>query len=129
MKFGWGQLQRMTERLSRRVPLPLVIAFVSLCLGVGAGVGMAFLLAQLDDSFRAPENLKQAFGLPVLGSVSMIIGAAQRTRRIADSVSFGAASLSLVAVYGGLLVLLPYLAEMQRFIADLALPELVRGFI
>ena len=106
----------------------LLMSFV-LLMGLGAGVGMAFLLAQLDDSFSAPENLKQAFGLPVLGSVSMIIGAAQRTRRIADGVSFGVAGLSLVAVYGGLLVVLPYLAEMQRFIADLALPELVRGFI
>ncbi len=106
----------------------LLMSFV-LLMGLGAGVGMAFLLAQLDDSFSAPENLKQAFGLPVLGSVSMIISAAQRTRRIADSVSFGAAGLSLVAVYGGLLVLLPYLAEMQRFITDLVLLELVRGFI
>ncbi len=43
MKFGWGLLQGMTERLSRRVPLPLVIAFGSLCLGVGVGVGITFL--------------------------------------------------------------------------------------
>ncbi len=107
---------------------PLLMSFV-LLMGLGAGVGLTFLLAQLDDSFCAPENLKQAFGLPVLGSVSMIIGAAQRTRRIADGVSFGAVGLSLVAVYGGLLVLLPYLTEMQRFIALLELPELVRGFI
>ena len=34
-----------------------------------------------------------------------------------------------VAIYGGLLVLLPYLTEMQRRIADLSLSEFVRGFI
>ncbi len=107
---------------------PLLMSFV-LLMGLGAGVGVAFLLAQVDDSFRAPETLKQAFGLPVLGSVSMIVGAAQRARRIADSVSFGAAGLSLMAIYGGLLVLLPYLTEMQRLIADLTLSEFVRGFI
>ena len=44
MKFGSGLLRKIGERLSRRVPLPLVIAFVSLCLGVGVGVGMTFLL-------------------------------------------------------------------------------------
>ena len=107
---------------------PLLMSFV-LLMGLGAGVGVAFLLAQMDDSFRAPETLKQAFGLPVLGSVSMIVGAAQRARRIADSVSFGAAGLSLVAIYGGLLVLLPYLTEMQRAIVDFSLPDFVRGFI
>ncbi len=107
---------------------PLLMSFV-LLMGLGAGVGLAFLLAQLDDSFRAPETLKHAFGLPVLGSVSLIVGAAQRARRIADGVGFGAVGLSLVAVYGGLLVLLPYLTQMQRFITDLSLPELVRGFI
>ncbi len=54
MKFGLGLLQKISERLSRRVPLPLVIAFLSLCLGVGAGVGMTFL-------FGPPEG-----GQPVI---------------------------------------------------------------
>ncbi|MCH9053965.1 MAG: divergent polysaccharide deacetylase family protein [Proteobacteria bacterium] len=54
MKFGLGLLQKISERLSRRVPLPLVIAFLSLCLGVGAGVGMTVL-------FGPPEG-----GQPVI---------------------------------------------------------------
>ena len=107
---------------------PLFMSVV-LIMGLGAGVGFAFLLAQLDDSFRTPESLKQSFGLPVLGSVSLIVSAGQRTRRIADGVSFGAVSLSLMGVYGGLLVLLPYLAQMQQFVTGLSLPEFVRGFI
>ena len=107
---------------------PLFMSVV-LIMGLGAGVGFAFLLAQLDDSFRTPESLKQSFGLPVLGCVSLIVSAGQRTRRIADGVGFGAVSLSLMGVYGGLLVLLPYLAQMQQFVAGLSLPEFVRGFI
>ena len=58
MKFGLGLLQKISERLSRRVPMPLVIAFLSLCLGVGAGVGMTVL-------FGPPEG-----GQPVIAGAA-----------------------------------------------------------
>ena len=41
-------LQKIGERLSQRVPMPLVVAFLSLCLGVG--VGMTFLFGPPEGS-------------------------------------------------------------------------------
>ena len=87
-----------------RVPVapkrPLLIAGV-LVFGLGAGIGFAFLLAQIDTSFSTIDQLRD-FGLPVLGGVSAIRRAATR-RRILGTLGFGIAILLLVAVCGGLL--------------------------
>lgn len=70
--------------------------------GIGAGFGLALLLAQLDRSFRTVEDLR-TMGLTVLGGISAFAGPAPRTRRFVGLAGFCAACALLVVVYGGLI--------------------------
>lgn len=102
---------------------------VVLIAGIAAGGGAVFLLSQLDETFSAPEDLKQAFGLPVLGYVSTLVDRKNKTRRVAGIIGFAAACLALVGIYGVLMALLPQLDDLPRLMSTLPLPEFVRGFI
>jgi polysaccharide chain length determinant protein (PEP-CTERM system associated) len=55
---------------------PLLIIGL-LIVGIGAGVGVAFALAQLKGSFSTAQRLERAFGLPVLGSITKTLNASQ----------------------------------------------------
>lgn len=55
---------------------PLLLLGV-LVLGVGAGIGTAFAMAQLKGGFANAARLERALGVPVIGSISQTISAAQ----------------------------------------------------
>ena len=55
---------------------PLLLLAV-LVLGIGAGVGVAFAMGQLKGTFPTAARLERAIGLPVAGSISQTISAAQ----------------------------------------------------
>lgn len=59
---------------------PLLLVGVLLA-GIGGGIGLAFALGQLRGSFVTIAKLQKATGLPVLGSVSHTLTAAQRAMR------------------------------------------------
>lgn len=88
---------------SPRVPLeatgpnrPLFIAAVLLA-GLAAGVGLAFLISQLKQTFDTRVALREATGLPVLGSISMEWTPSQRMRlRVETAVFIGVSSLLLL---------------------------------
>ncbi len=73
-----------------------------LAAGLAGGIGLALLLAQFDHSFHTIDEMR-ALGLPVLGGVSLLVGVTSLRERLAPVAAFGAAVLSLCAVYGGLL--------------------------
>jgi polysaccharide chain length determinant protein (PEP-CTERM system associated) len=79
---------------------PLLVSAV-LAAGLGAAGGLAFLLMQLSDSFNAPRQLKEAFNLPILGSVSVVSNSAARRRQLMHGVAFASVLVALVAGYGG----------------------------
>ena len=70
--------------------------------GIGAGFGLALLLAQFDQSFHTLDELRE-FGFPVAGSISMI-AVTSRAGRVITVVGFAMAFMLLCAVYVGLLV-------------------------
>ncbi len=72
-----------------------------LLVGLGAGAGLALLLAQLDRSFPTVEDLRD-LGLPVVGGISLL-GPVQRTRNFAGSAVFALGLVLLGALYGGLM--------------------------
>ncbi len=85
---------------------PNRIVFFSLVLlaGIGSGIGVAFLLTELDSSFSNTAAL-QAFGLPVLGSISLEKHFDNRKMPwFGRTEVFGSACAALVLAYGGLLV-------------------------
>jgi polysaccharide chain length determinant protein (PEP-CTERM system associated) len=90
------QVPRLPVTPNRLILIPAV-----LLVGLGAGVGISFLLSQFDRSFRTIEDLRD-LGLPVLGGVSLL-GAAISPRRVASTIGFCAGLLVLVVVFGGLL--------------------------
>lgn len=55
---------------------PLLLLGV-LILGIGAGVGVAFAMGQLKGTFPTAARLEKAIGLPVAGSISQTVSAAQ----------------------------------------------------
>jgi polysaccharide chain length determinant protein (PEP-CTERM system associated) len=70
--------------------------------GIGAGLAFAFLLAQINTSFSNVQALRNAFQLPVVGSVTAIRAPGETWRRKRELISFAMVCLGLVAAYGGL---------------------------
>lgn len=53
-------------------PNRLLFVVAVLFVGLGAGVGVAFLLSQLRSTFSTEQHLRDVFSVPVLGSISVI---------------------------------------------------------
>ena len=71
--------------------------------GLGAGLGLALCLVQLDQSFHTTDDLRN-LGFPVVGGVALL-GATVPFVRRAFSVSTFALAVALpCVVYGGLIV-------------------------
>lgn len=79
---------------------PLLVSAV-LAAGLGAAGGLAFLLMQLSDTFIAPRQLKDAFNLPILGSVSVVSNSGARRRQLVHGLAFASVLGALVVGYGG----------------------------
>lgn len=71
--------------------------------GLAAGAGLAFLLAQLDQSFHSIDDLRD-LGFPVVGGVSMLAVAVPLVRRVLQLGLFAAAVALPFVFYSGLLV-------------------------
>jgi polysaccharide chain length determinant protein (PEP-CTERM system associated) len=69
---------------------------------LGAGFGLALLLAQFDQSFHTLDELRD-LGLPVAGSISLI-AVTSRIGRMASAIGFSSALALLCAVYAGLIL-------------------------
>lgn len=85
-------------------PRRLLLMTMVLAAGLGAGVGLAFLIAQLWPTFDSRASLTRITDIPVFGSVSAVLSpvALRRERRwIAAYVSL---SGMLVVTYAGLVV-------------------------
>jgi polysaccharide chain length determinant protein (PEP-CTERM system associated) len=67
---------------------------------LAAGLASAFLMAQLRPTFLSQASLRDATGLPILGSISMSWTEQQTIRRKRRLYALGAAVLVLLAIYG-----------------------------
>ncbi len=77
---------------------------VVLILGIGSGVGIAFLLSQLSSVVLTPFQLTQISGYPVLGSVSLSGNETIIRKNSIKNVLFASLLLGLVIVYAGILI-------------------------
>jgi polysaccharide chain length determinant protein (PEP-CTERM system associated) len=84
---------------SRGVLISLVL-FVAIC----SGATLAFVLVHVNECFSDPTQLRRAFDLPVLGTVSAVQSRGQRTLRVAEMSSFAGACALLVVTYGAVLL-------------------------
>jgi polysaccharide chain length determinant protein (PEP-CTERM system associated) len=83
---------------------PLLLSMVTLG-GLGAGVAVAFLLSQLRRTVTDRRALRELTGLPLLGAVSRVETDETRRRKRKGLLTYLAALGSLIAAYGGVMVL------------------------
>ena len=81
---------------------PLLLALV-LFAALGAGAGAAYLLSQLKSTYPTGSRLAKASGLPVIGSVSAVIGNAERIEKRRKFKLFAG---GVVALFGAFFLLL-----------------------
>ncbi|GAC1337016.1 MAG: Wzz/FepE/Etk N-terminal domain-containing protein [Acetobacteraceae bacterium] len=86
-------------------PKRVVLTTGVLLAGLGAGLGLALLLVQLDQSFHTTDDL-HSFGYPVVGGVSMLAAAVPFVRRAVTIGSFAIAAAIPCIIYGGLVLTL-----------------------
>ena len=77
---------------------PLLLLGV-LIVGLGAGVAAAYALGQLKSSFATPQKLERAFGLPVIGSISLTVSEAARAIEQKRLKQFAGACAGLGAMF------------------------------
>jgi polysaccharide chain length determinant protein (PEP-CTERM system associated) len=82
---------------------PLFMSIVLLA-GIGAGIGIAFVLSFLRPVFDSRRSLREVTGLPVLGSVGMVWTAGQIWRRRMGLVAFVFAASGLAVAFSGVMV-------------------------
>lgn len=83
---------------------PLLLSLVTLG-GLGAGVAVAFLLSQLRRTVTDRRVLRELTGLPLLGAVSRVETDETRRRKRKGLLTYLAALGSLIAAYGGVMIL------------------------
>jgi hypothetical protein len=82
---------------------PLLLTAV-LILGVGAGIAVPLLLAQLGESFSTVRALREAVAQPVLGSISAVLSPRERRRTVAGAGAFLACVGVLLLAYGAVVI-------------------------
>lgn len=107
---------------------PLLLAAV-LALGVGAGVGLAFLLHQLDDAISDPEDVSETFHVPLLGTVSMVDNLTLQQQRRVSARRFVLISSSLLMAFGSVMALSLYMPKLHQMIAKGALPSFIERIV
>ncbi len=78
--------------------LNVAVLFVSL----GLGIGIAFLLSILRPVINDRFTMGQVTGLPVLGTVNMIVTDAQKKREFVSKMVFASLTLCLLLVFAGI---------------------------
>ena len=73
---------------------------------LGAGIVVAFLMSQLDDTFFSLASLRDTVGLPVLGGISRILSPGERRMRLLRTATFAASIGALLITYGAIAVIL-----------------------
>ncbi len=68
-----------------------------------AGGAAALLISQIRPTFLSPSQLREATGLPVLGTVSMNWTDAEKVKRKRDKYGFSASVVALLFLYGGVM--------------------------
>jgi polysaccharide chain length determinant protein (PEP-CTERM system associated) len=92
-------------------PLFMVVVLLG---ALAAGLGFALLLHQLNPVFSTRRALRDAFGLPVLGSISFTPAPARRLRERMQNLRLAAAAAMLLVGFAAALLLAVYAPDVLR---------------
>lgn len=90
--------ERPTIALRPAAPPRLILILGVLVLAIAAGVGLALALTMFDRTFTQPDDLKDRFGLPVLGSFSVVSSAYTRALVRRDRMRLAGAAFGLLVI-------------------------------
>jgi polysaccharide chain length determinant protein (PEP-CTERM system associated) len=76
-----------------------------LIVGLGAGIGVAFLMSQLHTTYATVQRLRENFVFPVLGSISAIMTEEEQRLHRRNLMAFGIGIVGLFGAYGGVLLI------------------------
>ena len=96
-------------------PSRSLLLMISLFGGMGAGVVFALLLGVINEAASDPKQLRQWFGLPILGTVSIVDNFRHHSLRVAQSSAFFGCFALLFVAFAGLMMV-----ERQSGLASLA---------
>jgi polysaccharide chain length determinant protein (PEP-CTERM system associated) len=86
-------------------PNRLLYLVAVLLASIGGGIGFAFILSEVDDTFSTPQGLREMFNLPVLGSVCFVPSRLDTMKQSLDKVSVSAAVGALIVFFFGVVML------------------------
>jgi polysaccharide biosynthesis transport protein len=102
------QLEIKDPPLVPQIPIapnrPLLLTTVAL-LALASGLGISFILSQLQPNFVTINQLRALTNLPVLGSISVVLSEQQRNQTRLHFGVFLIGTISLAVIYAGLLTL------------------------
>ena len=111
-----GELGSATDLMSFRIIDPPTVSdlpvgpdrgklFSLVFLGsLAVGIGLAFIASQIRPTFHSQMSLREITGRPILGSIPMIWTSQEKTKRKKRLYVFGLSLLSLLGLYGMLMV-------------------------
>jgi len=82
-----------------------MFATLVLLFGLGAGIGLAWLVSMARPTFDEPNEIRKALGLPVLGGVSRLFTDKEKKRKRMELACFIAMVLLLFVVYSLIIII------------------------
>ena len=86
-------------------PKRTLLLIAVLCASIGGGLGIAFLLSEMDDSFATPKRIREAFKIPLLGTVCLVQNEADQAKFSYEAITVSAGAGAMVLLCGLLIVL------------------------
>ena len=86
-------------------PKRLLLVSGVLLIGLGVGIVVAFVLSQIHTTFNTTQRLQDAFGLPVLGSVTVILTEQEKRLHVRNLIAFSVGLAGLFLAYGGVVTI------------------------
>ena len=81
-------------------PSRTILITAVLAVSLAAGAGFTVLLSYINSSFADPKQLREMFGMTVLGTVSKVQSLTQQTWQVAKFSAFAGSTLALFGAYG-----------------------------
>jgi polysaccharide chain length determinant protein (PEP-CTERM system associated) len=86
-------------------PKRLLLVSGVLLAGLGAGVLAAFVLSQIHSTFNTTQRLGDVLGLPVLGSITVILSEQEKRLQHRNLIAFFVGLVGLFMAYGGVVTI------------------------